>query len=98
MTPMTPAETARYLGVPSPTVYRWIREGRLAATRVSPRRLRISRDDADALDMPVGVAPPAWRGMEHACPRSELLWGSVAAQMQAPTTRYDRVTGRNVWL
>jgi excisionase family DNA binding protein len=45
---MTVAEVARYLGVTPHTVYRWIAQGRLPATRYSPKVIRVRRSDLAA--------------------------------------------------
>ena len=49
---MTVAEVARYLGVTPHTVYRWISEGRLSATRYSPKVIRVRRTDLADLNPP----------------------------------------------
>ena len=46
---MTPREVAERLRVSTRTVQNWIREGRLPATRVSPRVVRIPADAVEAL-------------------------------------------------
>lgn len=56
-TPRTPQELRSYtvsraaarLGVSRVTVWRWIRDGHLPATRLGPRTTRISRDDVERL-------------------------------------------------
>ena len=45
---LTVAEVARYLGVTPHTVYRWISQGRLSATRYSPKVIRVRRGDLAA--------------------------------------------------
>lgn len=42
---ITPAETARRLGVATDTVRRWVREGRLDALRFGPKVTRLSWAD-----------------------------------------------------
>lgn len=76
---LSPKQFAEKLGVPLSTVYRWIREGRLAAARGPGRRVWISRAVAQAFRPPVGVVPPRYSAFPGACPREELLWGTVAA-------------------
>lgn len=49
---LTVAEVARYLGVTSHTVYRWIKQGRLAATRYSPKVIRVRRSDLAPIRAP----------------------------------------------
>lgn len=46
---MSRHETAEYLGVTTKTVDRMVRDGRLKATRVGPRLLRISAESIEAL-------------------------------------------------
>ncbi len=55
---LTVAAVARYLGVTPHTVYRWIAQGRLRATRYSPKVIRVRRTDVAALNRPAaaGVA------------------------------------------
>ena len=55
---LTVAEVARYLGVTPHTVYRWIKQGRLPATRYSPKVIRVRRSDVAefARRAPGGVA------------------------------------------
>lgn len=55
---VTVAEAARRLHVSHPTVWRWIKSGRLAAYRVGPKSIRIKAADLARLVQPV-VAPPA---------------------------------------
>jgi excisionase family DNA binding protein len=38
---LTPIEAAQYLGVSRWTVYRWVQEGRLEATKIGKNSLRI---------------------------------------------------------
>jgi len=47
---LTVAEVARYLGVTSHTVYRWISQGRLPAIRYSPKVIRVRRRDLAFLE------------------------------------------------
>jgi len=75
---LSPTQFAEELEVPLPTVYRWLREGRLPATRGAGRRLWISRADAQAFRLPVGVVPPWYRRFPGVCPRSEMWWGALA--------------------
>ena len=46
---LTVAEVARYVGVTPHTVYRWISQGRLPATRYSPKVIRVRKSDLAAL-------------------------------------------------
>ena len=46
---LTVAEVARYLGVTPHTVYRWISQGRLPATRYSPKVIRVRKRDIVAV-------------------------------------------------
>lgn len=53
---MSPEEVALYYGVDVDTVRRWIKSGKLNATRVGPRLLRIAAADVEALAKPVTSA------------------------------------------
>ena len=46
---LRPDEVAIFLGVSKWTVYRWVDEGRLMATKVGPGSLRIFLDSVEAL-------------------------------------------------
>lgn len=50
------SEAARIAGVHHCTIRRWIAEGRLPASRVGPKLIRINVVDLDALVRPVGAA------------------------------------------
>ncbi len=80
-TPTTPTITPRQFAdlkqVPIPTVYRWIREGWIPVSRRG-RRILIDRHEAERFELPVGVVPVGYRGMETMLTRSDLLWGAVA--------------------
>lgn len=47
---------AEYLNVSEKTIRRYISQGRIKATRVGPRLIRIERDSLVALATPVGSA------------------------------------------
>lgn len=49
-----PAEAARYLRIHRGTLYRWISEGRIRATKVG-QRWYVAREDLDAI-LPGGAA------------------------------------------
>lgn len=83
---LTPRQFAEELDVPLPTVYRWLQEGRLPATRGSGRRLWISRADAKAFRPPVGVAP-SYYSWPEVCPRSEMWFGALADYERARQAR-----------
>jgi excisionase family DNA binding protein len=51
---VTIADAAYYLGVDARTVRRYIAEGRLTASRIGPRLLRVQRDSLLALARPLG--------------------------------------------
>lgn len=51
---VTVAEAAKRLQVSHPTVWRWIRSGRLAAYRVGPKTIRVKEADLATLIQPVG--------------------------------------------
>jgi excisionase family DNA binding protein len=53
---VTVAEAAKRLHVSHPTVWRWIKSGRLPASRVGPKSIRIRSADLEQLVQPV-VAP-----------------------------------------
>ena len=57
-------EAARLLDVSAATLWRWITARRLRAYRVGPRRIRVRRDDLEALVQPT-------LGREAAPPKSE---------------------------
>jgi iron complex outermembrane receptor protein len=46
---LRPDEAAELLGVSRWTIYRWVEEGRLRATKVGPRCLRVLADSVDEL-------------------------------------------------
>jgi excisionase family DNA binding protein len=46
---VSPQEAADQLSVDRDTIFRWIREGKLAASKLSPRIVRIRQSDIDAL-------------------------------------------------
>lgn len=46
---LRPEEVASFLGVSKWTIYRWVDEGRLRATKVGPGCLRIFMDSVEAL-------------------------------------------------
>ena len=46
---LRPDEVATFLGVSKWTIYRWVDEGRLKATKVGPGCLRIFMDSVEAL-------------------------------------------------
>jgi excisionase family DNA binding protein len=52
----TVPEAARLLRVSQPTIWRWIRSGRLAAVRVGRRAVRIRREDLERALSPRPVA------------------------------------------
>ena len=56
---LTVDEAARELRVSVPTVRRWIRGGRLAASRVGERSIRIRRDDLRMVSRPATAGPSA---------------------------------------
>jgi len=58
---LTKAEAAETLKVSQITVSRWIKQGRLAASRVGPRAIRIRRSDLDAVVTPLRDAGEAMR-------------------------------------
>lgn len=51
---LTVAEAAKRLQVSHPTVWRWIRSGKLAAYRVGPKTIRVKESDLATLIQPVG--------------------------------------------
>src|SRR5215218_4608229 len=51
---LTVAEAAKRLQVSHPTVWRWIRSGKLAAYRVGPKTIRVKEADLATLIQPVG--------------------------------------------
>lgn len=51
---VTPAEAAKLCHVTRTTIYTWLKDGRLHATRVGPRKLLIRR-----ADLPIYSTPPA---------------------------------------
>src|SRR5207247_2524719 len=51
---LTVAEAATRLQVSHPTIWRWIKSGKLAAYRVGPKAIRIKEADLAALVQPVG--------------------------------------------
>ena len=53
---MTPEQVARYLQVSPPTIYRYIRQGKLAASRLG-RAYRITRDSVDRLLLVTRASP-----------------------------------------
>ena len=50
---LTTAEAAKTLKVSPLTISRWIKQGRLAASRVGPRAVRIRRDDLEGIMSPI---------------------------------------------
>lgn len=58
----TASEAARDLRVSRTTIWRWVREGRLAAYQVGGRTLRIRRDDVKRALRPVLYDPEEQRG------------------------------------
>ena len=87
---VSPRRFAEISGVPISTVYRWVREGRIRHYRAPDRRLWLVA--ASAFDMaesgwPGGISPRRYRdeignplpGLE--CPRSEMLFGTAAANL-----------------
>ncbi len=58
---LTVAQVCRAYGVSRTTLWRWIRDGRLAADRLGPRSLRIRRGDVERLLVPVGETPAVAR-------------------------------------
>jgi excisionase family DNA binding protein len=51
---VTVAEAAKRLHVSHPTVWRWIRAGKLAAYRVGPKTIRVDEAELATLVQPVG--------------------------------------------
>ena len=49
MTYLTVKQAATRLNVSKWTIYRWIHDGRLKASKLSPGTVRIKQDDVDAL-------------------------------------------------
>jgi excisionase family DNA binding protein len=56
---VTVAEAAQRLHVSHPTVWRWIKAGRLPAYRVGPKSIRIKSADLERLVQPVVAVPAA---------------------------------------
>lgn len=56
------AEAAAVWRVSKITVHRWIKQGRVQAYRVGPRKVRLRADDVDALPVPVQEHPRAEEG------------------------------------
>jgi len=54
---LTVAEAAKRLQVSHPTVWRWIRSGKLPAYRVGPKTIRINEADLARLVQPVSSLP-----------------------------------------
>lgn len=53
------AKIAANEGIPVDTLRRWVREGRIQATRIGPRKLYLDPAEVAKLKTPVGAAPVA---------------------------------------
>jgi excisionase family DNA binding protein len=73
----TVAEAAQLLRVSKPTVWRWIQSGRLAATRIGPRVVRVRRAAIDRL------------ACESDAPSHEPWWKRYAVRLGDPTVSED---------
>lgn len=63
METMTVEQVADLMQVTQPTVYRWVREGALPATRIG-RTLRFSREDVESMVSGGSTAAPEHDGAE----------------------------------
>jgi excisionase family DNA binding protein len=61
---LTVPEAARELRVSVPTVWRWIRAGRLTASRIGSRSVRVQRRELALIVRPVSRRPGGGKGVE----------------------------------
>jgi hypothetical protein len=53
-----PAQGAKMLGISGPTLWAWIRSGRLRAWRLDAARMGVSKAEVVAIIQPVVIPPP----------------------------------------
>ena len=72
---LTVLEAARRTGKNPETVRRWIREGKLAATKVGTQYLIAEQDLAELVDPPSDMAPlpPEWQWTASGAPMPDVV-------------------------
>jgi excisionase family DNA binding protein len=53
-----PAQGAKILGISGPTLWEWIRSGKLRAWRLEAARMGVSKADVEAICHPAVMPPP----------------------------------------
>jgi excisionase family DNA binding protein len=74
-------EASRYLGVSESTVWRWIKQGRVKAYRIGPRRVRLKESDVAAL-----ISPVESNDDED----EEAMWARLREELSKPPTEEER--------
>ncbi len=69
---LSPGGVAKYLGVTRRTVYTWIKEGRLQATRTGPKLWAVSMNQLDKFLQPKKLAAPAAPAAARSLPKANL--------------------------
>jgi excisionase family DNA binding protein len=69
---LSPGGVAKYVGVTRRTVYTWIKEGRLQATRTGPKLWAVSMSDLDKFLQPKKPAAPAAPAAPRSLPKANL--------------------------
>lgn len=86
---LSPRRYAATTNLPQSTVYDYVRKGIIPAVREGGRLWIRSSETSNAFDLPEGVPPLKYRDGFGAplrggagCPRSEMAWGSAAANVE----------------
>ena len=96
---LTTAEAAKTLKVSPLTVSRWIKQGRLPASRVGPRAVRIRREDLTRVMTPIvepvgTMAEATSTGMSADSPISEELKARRLAALEGMRINSDAILAR----
>jgi len=96
---LTTAEAAKTLKVSPLTVSRWIKQGRLPASRVGPRAVRIRREDLTRVMTPIvepvgTMAEATSTGMSADSPISEELKARRLAALEVMRINSDAILAR----